>query len=147
MMKGDNGVRRWLSPHGRIGRHTYWFAYLIPIGGAQLTLSFIVMTLVAHSLGQLALLALDDDPSATALTSMEQVAISGADWTVFIQLALVLLWVPILAGAAKRWRDLGQSPWWTLLVLIPGLGMFIAVVLGCLRGQPGPRETLPAAAT
>jgi uncharacterized membrane protein YhaH (DUF805 family) len=138
-------VRRWLSPHGRIGRHTYWFAYLIPIGGAQLMLSFVIMTLVTHILGQLALLAMDD-PSATALTSMEQVAISGANWTVFIQLALVLLWVPMLAGAAKRWRDLGQSAWWALLVLIPGLGMFIAVVLGCLRGQPEPRESLPAQA-
>jgi uncharacterized membrane protein YhaH (DUF805 family) len=136
-------VRRWLSPHGRIGRHTYWFAYLIPIGGAQLTLSFIIMTLVAHSLGQLALLALGD-PSTTALASMERVAASGANWTGFIQLALVLLWVPMLAGAAKRWRDLGQSGWRALLVLIPGLGMFIAAVLGCLRSQPEPRETLLA---
>jgi uncharacterized membrane protein YhaH (DUF805 family) len=136
-------VRRWLSPHGRIGRHTYWFAYLIPIGGAQLTLSFIIMTLVAHSLGQLALLALGD-PSTTALASMERVAASGANRTSFIQLVLVLLWAPMLAGAAKRWRDLGQSGWWALLVLIPGLGMFIATVLGCLRGQPEPRETLLA---
>lgn len=138
-------MRRWLSPHGRIGRHTYWFGYLIPVGGAQMILTFLIMTLITQSLGQLTLMALDD-PGPDGLTAMQDLAFASANWSGAIQLAMVLLWAPMLAGAAKRWRDVGQSGWWALLVLIPGLGIFIALVLGCLRGQPEQREALPAPA-
>jgi len=58
---------------------------------------------------------------------------SGTNWLAFIGfvvLALASLWTTI-AVTARRFRDLGQSPWMTLLLLVPLIGeLWVFVVCG-----------------
>lgn len=64
---------------------------------------------------------------------------SGTSWPTLIAslMALVLsLWIT-LAVTAKRFRDCGQSPWMTLVGLIPMIGeLWIVIVCGFF---PNPR--------
>ena len=58
---------------------------------------------------------------------------SGTNWLAFIGftvLALASLWATV-AVTARRFRDLGQSPWMTLLLLVPLIGeLWVFVVCG-----------------
>jgi uncharacterized membrane protein YhaH (DUF805 family) len=66
---------------------------------------------------------------------------TGANWFVFIAAivgGLVALWATI-AVTARRFRDRGDSPWMTLLLVIPVLGeIWILIVCGFL---PNPNQT------
>ena len=59
----------------------------------------------------------------------------NSHWLVFIGLfilGLIATW-SIIAVTARRFRDLGQSPWLTLLYLVPILGeIYIFIVCGFL---------------
>lgn len=57
---------------------------------------------------------------------------AGAIITSLIPLILLL---PSLAIGARRLRDGGFSPWLWLLVLIPGIGGLILLVLWCLPSK------------
>ncbi len=63
--------------------------------------------------------------------------------------ALVVLLVPLALAAAsaqvRRLRDAGLSPWWTLLNLIPYVGVPLVLVLTLLpsRGRAGGETTSP----
>ena len=47
-------------------------------------------------------------------------------------------WWMILAVSAKRWHDRGKSGWWSLIMLIPMVGLIWALVeLGFLKGDYG----------
>ncbi len=49
-----------------------------------------------------------------------------------------------LALNAKRWHDRNKSGWWSLLGLIPVLGLFLIVFeLGCYKGTSGPNKYGP----
>ena len=44
-------------------------------------------------------------------------------------LVMVALFIPFLSGSIRRLRDAGFSPWLALLVLLPGIGALILLVL------------------
>ncbi len=48
--------------------------------------------------------------------------------------------LPSLAVASRRLHDTGRTGWWQLLLLIPGLGFLILLVLLALPGTPGPNR-------
>ena len=52
-----------------------------------------------------------------------------------------------LALTAKRFQDLGSNGWFSLLLLIPGLGFVIIVVLLAARGQDNDNCYGPAPST
>lgn len=57
---------------------------------------------------------------------------------------LVVVW-PMLAVQAKRWHDIDMSAWWLLVILIPNVGPFIALVMnGFLPGTHGENRFGPA---
>ncbi len=60
---------------------------------------------------------------------------SSSSWLVFIGLfilGLIATW-SIIAVTARRFRDLGQSPWLTFLYLVPVLGeIYIFIACGFL---------------
>jgi uncharacterized membrane protein YhaH (DUF805 family) len=65
--------------------------------------------------------------------------------TTFVQavVALVLL-IPSLAVAVKRYHDRDKSGWWILIVFIPIIGLIWYIVeLGFLPGTPGPNRYGP----
>ncbi|MCB1377003.1 MAG: DUF805 domain-containing protein [Alphaproteobacteria bacterium] len=48
---------------------------------------------------------------------------------------------PSLALYAKRWHDRGKSGWWSLIILVPLIGViWWFVECGCLRGTEGPNQ-------
>ena len=52
----------------------------------------------------------------------------------------LLLW-PVIAINAKRWHDCDKSGWWSLMALVPVVGVVGAVGMllhnGLLKGKPG----------
>jgi uncharacterized membrane protein YhaH (DUF805 family) len=54
--------------------------------------------------------------------------------------SLLLLW-PCVAVSAKRWHDRDKSGWWTLILIVPVLGMIWTLVEnGLRRGTVGPNR-------
>ncbi|MBV7329929.1 DUF805 domain-containing protein [Chloroflexi bacterium TSY] len=53
------------------------------------------------------------------------------------------LW-PNLAVSAKRWHDRDKSGWWSLIVLIPIIGViWMLIEVGFLEGTNGPNRFGP----
>ncbi len=139
-------LRRWLSPQGRIGRAAYWWRYLLPVGTVQCAMVLLSLVVWALLMGT-QLLRIEewstfpDGPlNHEELEMLAQLSLADLEragtWIWRFQAVALALMVPMLAGAAKRWRDIGQSGWWALLLLVPGLGFALAVILGFLRGRP-----------
>ncbi|MEQ1695607.1 MAG: DUF805 domain-containing protein [Hyphomicrobiaceae bacterium] len=113
------------SFEGRIGRGRFWFGILMCI------LSALIVGLV---LGFLAGIVIG--VTSNGNTSPDQ--LQGA---VFMLVSLPIIifacWTQF-AVMAKRCHDRGKSGWWSLLILIPLVGLLWAIVdLGILEGQPG----------
>ncbi|MBI4349365.1 MAG: DUF805 domain-containing protein [Elusimicrobia bacterium] len=51
-------------------------------------------------------------------------------------LASLALLAGAFAGAAARFRDIGRSPWWALVILAPVIGPMTALVLAFWPGKP-----------
>jgi uncharacterized membrane protein YhaH (DUF805 family) len=59
-------------------------------------------------------------------------AISGV--LLIIATAVALAWL-VFAVTARRCRDIGISPWFTLSLLIPYLAIIPFIVIGCLKSE------------
>ncbi len=81
------------------------------------------------------------DPSATPEQAMAAVSgYYGAIPIWYWLLQIPLFWIG-LAVMAKRWHDQDRSGWWTLLLLVPLLGVLIVLVMqGFIGGTPGPNR-------
>jgi uncharacterized membrane protein YhaH (DUF805 family) len=101
---------------GRIGRRQYWVALLL--------------ILLPMSI-------------CSALAAM-LAASSGESFFYMLLVLLVMTIIPLLwasfAVVVKRCHDLNRSGWWSLLLLVPYLGVLVVVVLGLMRGTPGQNE-------
>lgn len=58
-------------------------------------------------------------------------------------LALLALFVPLLAVEARRFRDINQSPWLVLINLFPYLGVFIVLIAMLIPGTQGENKYGP----
>ena len=71
---------------------------------------------------------------------------SESDSLVMNLLSLVLFVLFIALGVAtimlviRRWHDLGKSGWFTLLLFIPLVNLFVALYLWVKKGDEGPNE-------
>ncbi|MEJ8570898.1 DUF805 domain-containing protein [Microbaculum marinum] len=102
------------SFEGRISRMPFW------IGGLILGVIHWVISGIAYGIG--------------GQTTMS--VVGGI-------VSLILIY-PSLAVATKRWHDRDKSGWWTLIILIPVVGIiWYIVVLGFLRGTDGPNRYGP----
>jgi uncharacterized membrane protein YhaH (DUF805 family) len=54
---------------------------------------------------------------------------------IVIILGLILLIWAMLATTARRCRDAGINPWWTLASILPYIGFVVMIVVGCLSTQ------------
>jgi uncharacterized membrane protein YhaH (DUF805 family) len=101
---------------GRLNRKPFWIATLV------LWLVSVGVTLVASLLF---------GSQSTATTFLQGVV------------GLVLL-IPSLAVAVKRYHDRDKSGWWILILFIPIIGLIWYIVeLGFLPGTPGPNRYGP----
>jgi uncharacterized membrane protein YhaH (DUF805 family) len=115
-------VKQWLSFQGRIGRQTWWLRYVL--------LLFCINVAVQ-----------------VAAWVVSVVDFTGLFAWLFalvgFLVVLALLW-PSLAGGVKRLHDRDMSGWWLLIGLVPFVGgIALLVLLGFLRGTPGPNRFGP----
>lgn len=50
------------------------------------------------------------------------------------------IFLPALAVLIRRLHDTDRSGWWSLILLIPVLGLIGIIVLAALEGTPGPNQ-------
>lgn len=51
-----------------------------------------------------------------------------------VLVALVVVWAGC-ATMARRFRDAGVNPWWTLAYVVPYVGVVVFIVAGCLATE------------
>jgi uncharacterized membrane protein YhaH (DUF805 family) len=127
----------YLGYSGRIGRTTYWLAYLVL---AALQVGVIVgLTALAHdSFEELAAYANGRNHVELPPELMQGFLMHVV--VPFVIVTVLFLW-PQYALATKRWHDRGKSGWWSLIVFVPIIGGLWALIeLGFLGGQPGVNE-------
>jgi len=107
----------FFSIKGRMGRYDYWVRATLPMLLASLGIAILLALLFAgrHD---------------------------GTD-TVSGMVSLLLLY-PSVCVYAKRWHDRNKSAWWTLILLVPVIGiLWVIIELGFLRGTVGPNRFGP----
>jgi uncharacterized membrane protein YhaH (DUF805 family) len=106
----------FLNFQGRLNRQPFWIATLV-LWPVSMGATFVTSILFG---------------SQSAVTTFVQAVV-----------ALVLL-IPSLAVAVKRYHDRDKSGWWILIVFIPIIGLIWYIVeLGFLPGTPGPNRYGP----
>ena len=104
---------------GRITRKAYWMYFVVAL------ILGIVLQVAAIGTGGVSM-----DPRAPPP--------SIPRWFWLVQIPL--FWIG-LAIMAKRWHDQDKSGWFSLLLLIPLLGVLIVIImLGFIGGTPGPNR-------
>ena len=48
--------------------------------------------------------------------------------------------IPSISVSVRRLHDIGRSGWWSLLALIPIVGIIILIYWACLPGEPGTNQ-------
>ena len=97
----------FFSFEGRIPRSTYWLT-IIPLYLIGFTISIVFALLISNG-------------ASEDIQWLKVIYIIPAAWIVF-------------AAYAKRWRDLGQSGWLALTLLIPFINILIILYLGFAPG-------------
>lgn len=107
----------FFSYKGRINRQTYWLYSLGLIGLALLQIGFIHI-----------------------LEGLVNMQVWGIGTFLVMMFALVFvitdIWIN-MSLQAKRWHDVGQTGWLSLLAVIPYVNIGIFVILGFIKGTNG----------
>jgi len=72
---------------------------------------------------------------AGVIVGFVSIALRAPSW--FSYVAIVILLGPMLAMQAKRWHDINLSGWFSLLTLVPYVGLLTSIVVGFVPGTPG----------
>ena len=108
-----SNFRDLLSLRGRASRSDWW-----------------IITIFAGLLAQLFVVVV-------VILSLQESALRWVPVSLAVVAGLVALWACV-AVTAQRFRDRGESPWLTLLLLVPVVGeLFVILVCGIL---PNPRH-------
>ena len=105
---------------GRIGRQKFWLM------GMVISLAWVAILVLSRFVSSAAVFLSEDPRSAIGIGTL-----------LFWGSAIAWFWM-VLAVNAKRWHDRGKSGWWSLILLIPVIGLVWALVeLGFLAGDYG----------
>lgn len=111
-----SGNNPLFSFKGRIGRGTYW----------AITLTIFVISLGLQLMAA-AVMATDNQTGAIVTGLLIMILFIPMTWIAF-------------AAYCKRWHDMDQSGWLTLLMLIPLVNFALVIFLGIPRGTDGPNR-------
>ncbi len=116
------------SFEGRISRSDFWLKWMLPFYAVGFALFFI---------GSLVSMPTAADPGFATSAQMGpgQLVMTIVIFVYF----LVALW-PSLAVPAKRWHDRDKSGWWTLIAMVPVIGLWMLIECGFLKGTDGPNR-------
>jgi uncharacterized membrane protein YhaH (DUF805 family) len=118
------------SFEGRISRQPFWLSVL-----ALFIAQWIIMIILGMVFGYSMMAGMD--PS---MPPDEAAAMASSGMAPIVVVSLLFLY-PALAVYTKRWHDRGKSGWWTLILLVPLLGIiWFLVECGFLRGTEGPNQ-------
>lgn len=62
-------------------------------------------------------------------------------------LGLILLFLPSLTAAVRRFHDVGKSGWWFLILFLPLIGIFIYLYFMISKSEAGPNRFGPQPGT
>ena len=118
------------SFEGRINRKPFWLSLL-----ALIILEWIVMLVLGAVFGTSMMTGVDPN-----MPPGEAAAMATKGMIPSIVVSLLFLY-PALAIYAKRWHDRGKSGWWSMIMLVPLVGViWFLVECGFLRGTEGPNQ-------
>lgn len=103
-------LKAYFSFDGNSSRSEYWAVNLICYAGFIAAAFLAVLIVMSGILG----------------------AISGV--LIMLGAAVSVTWL-VFAVSARRCRDIGISPWFTLALLIPYIAIVPFIVFGCLKGK------------
>ena len=109
-------LRKYADFQGRARRSEYWLFYLLFI------VVYAFLLIGAGGLGR--------NGSAPSVLGAIVALIGG--------LAILGLFIPMLAVTVRRLHDTNRSGWWLLLSLIPVIGGLVVFVFTVLPGTQGP---------
>lgn len=115
---------KYFSFEGKASRQEYWAV-------------MIILWAAAFAVG----LGFGINLMATA--SAESVSGIGASVLLFVVLLGVAIWVDF-ATTARRCRDAGISPWWTLVLIPANFMAFVGIIALVVFGVLPPKETTEA---
>jgi uncharacterized membrane protein YhaH (DUF805 family) len=121
------------SFQGRISRQPFWLGVL-----ALFIVQWVASLILGSVLGVSMMAQMD--PNMTPEQAMAQ-SMSGMGPLLII--SLIFLY-PALAIYTKRWHDRNKSGWWSLILLVPIIGIiWFLVECGFLRGTDGSNDYGP----
>jgi uncharacterized membrane protein YhaH (DUF805 family) len=121
------------SFQGRISRQPFWLGVL-----ALFIVQWVASLILGSVLG-VSMMA-QVDPNMTPEQAMAQ-SMSGMGPLLII--SLIFLY-PALAIYTKRWHDRNKSGWWSLILIVPVIGIiWFLVECGFLRGTDGSNDYGP----
>jgi uncharacterized membrane protein YhaH (DUF805 family) len=107
----------YLGLHGRIGRQSFWIGLLV-----MLVVSWVIFFIDMNFFPTV----IELDPA------------TGLGYGPLTLLTMLATIYPAIALYAKRWHDRNKSGWWSLIILVPFVGViWFLVELGFLRGTAG----------
>jgi len=113
----------FLSFNGRINRAKWWLGILI-----LLVAQWVVIFIFSSFFGMGMMVSADPE-------AMQAAAFSSMIPSIILMLIFIY---PGLALYAKRWHDRNKSGWWSLIILVPVVGViWVLIELGILRGTDG----------
>jgi uncharacterized membrane protein YhaH (DUF805 family) len=121
------------SFQGRISRQPFWLGVL-----ALFVVQWVASLILGSVLGVSMMAQMD--PNMTPEQAMAQ-SMSGMGPLLII--SLIFLY-PALAIYTKRWHDRNKSGWWSLILIVPVIGIiWFLVECGFLRGTDGSNDYGP----
>ncbi len=70
-----------------------------------------------------------------ALNSFIVSLILNVIWGMLATIFALVVLLPSLGILVRRLRDAGFSPWWALLLLVPGIGGIILLIMACFPSK------------
>lgn len=104
---------------GRTTKKQYWFFILFWL---LIWFAVMIITIVVF----VGILGVSPRPASTQNPFMSYGGITYC----------LLTFIPFVALIVRRLHDAGSSGLWAVLVLVPGLGLFIVIGIGLLSGTP-----------
>ncbi|MGC1380422.1 MAG: DUF805 domain-containing protein [Candidatus Baltobacteraceae bacterium] len=117
------GLRKYAVFQGRAGRPEFWYFYLYNF------LAILVIGFLSGFIG--AALGSPDTNLLMVPADLFILATALPSWGVLV----------------RRCHDIGLNPWWSLLTIVPLLGLIALIGIGVRESQPdsGSREPVPDA--
>jgi len=121
-------LKRYFDFRGRSRRREFWMFVVLEI--VLITIAMFVDVALGYGQADSYAHATDGYSAGFSVNSQGPVTI----------IAMLALFIPAIAVAARRLHDTERSAWWLLLFFVPLFGWIALLVFYCLEGTSGPNR-------